>query len=210
MREESYPTLYAKAFICPLCGVYSEQQWQILYTKNSARISLSTCQKCQATMLWHNHEIIEPPIEMTLPLHYLTPESLKPAYLQAMMALKYDVSLSYGYIQQAIYQLFCYMNGRASVMLEDVVRWQEVELGSWELWQEVRSYYIFEDKRNDSMQITLQHPPTREEVERGFRLFNRIVEECLATPRHMAYYFSREADEQSRQKRIDPDFFSRD
>lgn len=100
------PKFEEKAFTCPYCGTYAQQNWEInglnkwsdtfCTVSNGAgysnpnynfdeldKLSISTCQKCNKYHIWHNDKMIVPtnsPIPM--PLEDM-PEVVKELYIEA-------------------------------------------------------------------------------------------------------------------------------
>ncbi|EAB6017999.1 DUF4145 domain-containing protein [Escherichia coli] len=89
---EYYPAQYGKDnFNCPLCGVYSHQEWRELkyrlYAYSSdwgdTVLSVSICQHCKSNAYWHNENLIIPSTGNVEPPNPDMPEDCKSDYMEA-------------------------------------------------------------------------------------------------------------------------------
>lgn len=208
MKEDvHYPVLHAKRFICPFCGIYFEQNWQTLFTSIDFYIYLSTCCNCKHYLLWKNEYVIDPPISMVEVIHHMTPDSVKRYYELAQIAITYDSTVAYAYINWAILSLLKYMGATYDSVTDAIEEWKRRGIGSYALWNDIEKLNLLRYSY-DGIVIDLEKQNV-DEVKKGFMLFNQIVEECIADPINLVDFFANIKESES-SPHIDPNFFERD
>jgi hypothetical protein len=85
MTDYYPPTLGAKAFTCPHCSVYAQQNWFSLHypNGNTSIVRISNCEHCQKSGYWLSRALVSP-IDTPVPMpHSDLPEPCQADYEEA-------------------------------------------------------------------------------------------------------------------------------
>ncbi|WWU63698.1 DUF4145 domain-containing protein [Clostridium baratii] len=191
------PKFEGKAFTCPYCDSYSQQDWsiksittnfdkKIIYNakldNSFDTVSISTCQYCGKYHLWHNDRMIHPsnsPIPM--PLEDM-PEVVKELYIEAREVYIISFKSSCALLRLAVQHLCKELGEKGKNINEDIGNL--VKKGLPEQIQ--MALDIVRVVGNNAVHPgTMDEEDTKEYAIRMFSLLNFIVEDRIIRPKEI-------------------------
>ncbi|ELC8430433.1 DUF4145 domain-containing protein [Clostridium perfringens] len=199
------PKFNEKAFTCPYCGTYAQQNWTIreldiiwkgTYTMKEKsnnyiskdnfdelnKLSVSTCQVCKKYHIWHNDKMIVPtnsPIPM--PIEDM-PEVVKELYLEARDVYPISYKSSCALLRLAVQHLCKELGEKGKNINEDIG--SLVSKGLPEKIQ--KALDIVRVIGNNAVHPgKMDEQDTKEYARRMFSLLNFIVEDRIVRPKEI-------------------------
>lgn len=199
------PKFEEKAFTCPYCGTYAQQNWEInglnkwsdtfCTVSNGAgysnpnynfdeldKLSISTCQKCNKYHIWHNDKMIVPtnsPIPM--PLEDM-PEVVKELYIEARDVYPVSYKSACALLRLAVQHLCKELGEKGNNINDDIG--SLVSKGLPERIQ--KALDIVRIVGNNAVHPgVMSEEDTKEYAEKMFKLLNIIVDDRIVQPREI-------------------------
>lgn len=199
------PKFEEKAFTCPYCGTYAQQNWEInglnkwsdtfCTVSNGAgysnpnynfdeldKLSISTCQKCNKYHIWHNDKMIVPtnsPIPM--PLEDM-PEVVKELYLEARDVYPVSYKSACALLRLAVQHLCKELGEKGNNINDDIG--SLVSKGLPERIQ--KALDIVRVVGNNAVHPgVMSEEDTKEYAQKMFKLLNIIVDDRIVQPREI-------------------------
>ena len=199
------PKFEEKAFTCPYCGTYAQQNWEInglnkwsdtfCTVSNGAgysnpnynfdeldKLSISTCQKCNKYHIWHNDKMIVPtnsPIPM--PLEDM-PEVVKELYIEARDVYPVSYKSACALLRLAVQHLCKELGEKGNNINDDIG--SLVSKGLPERIQ--KALDIVRVVGNNAVHPgVMSEKDTKEYAQKMFKLLNIIVDDRIVQPREI-------------------------
>jgi len=137
--ETPTPAFRNDSFLCPHCGVVSQQLWphvQLGYRMPNAdtrhfsedQFTVSLCVNCQQPSFWHNKRLVYPS-KYPLPPVESMPERVREIYEEAQSVLYQSPRASASLMRLAIEQLMCEVAACSGKSLHELIEERKDELG---------------------------------------------------------------------------------
>lgn len=199
------PKFEEKAFTCPYCGTYAQQNWEInglnkwsdtfCTVSNGAgysnpnynfdeldKLSISTCQKCNKYHIWHNDKMIVPtnsPIPM--PLEDM-PEVVKELYIEARDVYPVSYKSACALLRLAVQHLCKELGEKGNNINDDIG--SLVSKGLPERIQ--KALDIVRVVGNNAVHPgVMSEEDTKEYAQKMFKLLNIIVDDRILQPKEI-------------------------
>jgi hypothetical protein len=119
---EFYPAGFKKThFTCPLCGVYAQQYWDQLYSRNGfSPMYQAVCAHCNGHSFWFNEQMIVPAssnIEMPNPD---MPEDCKADYMEARSIINLSPKGAGALLRLCLQKLMVYLGEPGKNINDDI------------------------------------------------------------------------------------------
>ena len=204
------PKFEEKAFTCPYCGTYAQQNWMIYkleingwnntylpihYIKGEGNrnlsademekltsLSISTCQKCNKYHIWHNDKMLVPTnSSIPMPLEDM-PQVVKDLYLEARDVYPISHKSACAILRLAVQHLCKQLGEKGKNINDDIGRL--VSKGLPERIQ--KALDIVRVVGNNAVHPgKMDESDTKLYAEKMFKLLNMIVEDRIVKPKEI-------------------------
>lgn len=184
--ETPTPAFRNDSFLCPHCGVVSQQLWPhapLGYRMPDAnirsfvpdRFTVSLCVNCQRPSFWHEKRLVYPS-KYPLPPVKSMPKSVREIYEEAQSVLYHSPRASSALMRLAIEQLMCEVAACSGKSLHELIEERKDELG-------LRLYKMAVGLRlvgNEAVHVgQIDFDEDQEVAELLFYFINRITERLI-------------------------------
>ena len=131
----SPPVFESKSFTCPHCGVFTRQDWGLIYRNrldiNNGRLIINqdskmggfratSCEHCAGNTIWHNEKMIYPFSGIAMYPNEDMPEDVREDFLQAREIMFVSPKSAAALLRLALKKLCVHLNGKGENIDDDI------------------------------------------------------------------------------------------
>lgn len=199
MEKNIIPTIGSRAFVCPHCHAFAQQEWSTVFLQESKMNTVSEklipnlgkyllfndffvskCLVCRQPAIWHNKKIIYPECSSVPVAHELMPKDVKMIYEEAGAIYNKSYKAAAALLRLALQILLKNIGGKGKKIDDDIRDLFEKRIIREDTKNACDIVRVLGNNAVHPGQIDLNEQP--ETVSYLFNLLNFVVEDTIERP----------------------------